>query len=198
VVKFARLHLTDPVLAAMREPAVAVPNPIVDYWGLGWTLWNWGGRTVAGHQGDTVGQSSFLVMVPDADVVLVLLTNTVESTGLYRELFPLLLDELCGVAMPGRWEPPAEPAVLTDPGTLIGHYTRSGMSYDITYDGELTVQVTPRGFLAQFISPHSLELVPASDTLFFGRQAGSSAWRPVVIENGMIYHGLRAAMKLAR
>jgi CubicO group peptidase (beta-lactamase class C family) len=196
VVKFARLHLTDPALAVMQEPTVTVPNPIVDQWGLGWTLWNWGGRTVVGHQGDTVGQSGFLVTVPDADVVLVLLTNTNESAGLYRELFPQLLDELCGVAMPGPWKAPGDPAPLSDPENLVGHYTRSGMHFEITYDGELKAEVTPRDFLALFIPPYTLELVPASDTLFFSRTPGGASWRPMVIENATIYDGLRAALKV--
>jgi CubicO group peptidase (beta-lactamase class C family) len=35
VVAFARMHLSDPALAVMRQPQAAVPGPLINHWGLG-------------------------------------------------------------------------------------------------------------------------------------------------------------------
>lgn len=47
--------------AAMREPQIAVPNPwtLGSHGGLGWTLFDWDGRRVLGHDGGTLGQTAF-------------------------------------------------------------------------------------------------------------------------------------------
>jgi len=193
VVAFARMHLTDPKLAVMREPQVAVPGSVPEHWGLGWMLWRWDSRALAGHQGGTLGQSAYLTVIPDADVVLVLLTNSGRSAGLYRDLFARLLKDTCGITMPGPWAPPAEPAATTGLAGLAGRYQCSSWTFDVTYDGSLKVRVTPLGDAARFREPFSLDLVAASDTEFFGRSPGDASWRRIVIENGRLHHGLRAA-----
>src|SRR5882724_2759370 len=122
---FARLHLSDPWLATMREPQVAVPSPMIDHWGLGWYLWTWDGHPVFGHSGDTMGgQSAHLYVVPDKQVALVLLTNIAESIGFQEELFGELLRELCGITVPARPSPPAEPVRIDDLARYVGTYER--------------------------------------------------------------------------
>ena len=121
VVAFARLHLEDGcatdgtrVLAAasateMQRPQVAVPNPhaMADHWGLGWALSDWGGRRVFGHDGDSIGQSAFLRVVPDAGVAVALLTNSDRTGAFYREVYTELLAGLCDLAPPVPLDPPA-------------------------------------------------------------------------------------------
>jgi CubicO group peptidase (beta-lactamase class C family) len=134
---FARLHLDDGrapdgtrVLAAstvaeMQHPQVAVPNPIpmASHWVLGWALSDWGGRRVVGHDGDTIGQSAFLRVAPDAGVAVVLLTNSDRTGAFYREVFSELLAELCDLTMPPPLEPPATPPEV-DLRRRVGVYER--------------------------------------------------------------------------
>ena len=100
VVGFAALHLdgggaaaTAPEresVRAMQEPQVVVPSggrALSRHWGLGWSIFDWNGRTVLGHDGGTIGQSAFLRVVPDAGVAVALLTNGGNPIALFRELF---------------------------------------------------------------------------------------------------------------
>ena len=47
---------------AMREAQIAVPDRwlLGSHWGLGWILFDWGGRRLYGHDGNTLGQAAFL------------------------------------------------------------------------------------------------------------------------------------------
>jgi hypothetical protein len=97
----------------MQEPQVAVPSGGVgtsaSHWGLGWELFEWGGRRVIGHDGGTIGQIAFLRAVPDAGVAIVLLTNGGDVMGLFRDVFAPLLAEAAGVTLPAELPPPATP-----------------------------------------------------------------------------------------
>lgn len=193
---FARLHLSDPWLATMREPQVVVPSPLVDHWGLGWKLWTWDGHPVFGHQGDTMGaQSAHLLVVPDQQVTLVLLTNIADSVGFQLELFGELLRELCGIAIPPRRSPPAEPVRIDDLGRFVGTYERVGARVDITLDGEhtaLRLRHTVTGIMAEFDPPFEFGLTPISDAMFVGRMSDAGRWIAVVFEDGYVHLGIRA------
>jgi CubicO group peptidase (beta-lactamase class C family) len=109
VVEFARLHLTDPSLAFLREPQAEVPDagrPIQR--ALGWVRYGWDGREVFGHDGETIGQYAYLRVVPDRQVAVALLTNGY-SNPLYLELFTELLAEFADLAVPA-FTVPDEPA----------------------------------------------------------------------------------------
>jgi CubicO group peptidase (beta-lactamase class C family) len=162
-VAFARLHLDHGsapggtrLLAAsgvaeMQRPQVAVPNPhrMAQHWGLGWALSDWGGRRVLGHDGDTIGQSAFLRVVPDAGVAVVLLTNSDQTRAFSQEVFTELLGELCDLAVPAPLEPPADPPQV-DLRRHVGVYERVGMRMEARLrDGRLVLQVTPTGAMAE-------------------------------------------------
>jgi CubicO group peptidase (beta-lactamase class C family) len=115
---FARLHLDRGITtegkrlvteasAATRSPCAAIPDfssPGAAI-GLGWRVSRWGDRTVIGHDGDTVGQSAYLRVDPEAGVAACLLTNCAESEPLYRELFGEVFGALTGVRMPAPLRP---------------------------------------------------------------------------------------------
>ncbi|WP_256373286.1 serine hydrolase [Actinosynnema pretiosum] len=66
LLEFVRAHLTDPALAALREPQVErVPDfgGGVEGWGPGWMLHRDG---VVGHTGVAEGQKAFLRVAPSA------------------------------------------------------------------------------------------------------------------------------------
>ncbi|GHH36782.1 serine hydrolase domain-containing protein [Lentzea cavernae] len=93
---FVRLHLDDPKLAVLREKQVeSVPDLGIGVvgWGLGWMLHRDG---VVGHTGVSKGQKAFLRVVPDAGLAVVVLTNSVNSEPLAREVFSDLLDRTTG------------------------------------------------------------------------------------------------------
>jgi len=196
ILTFARLHLSDPVLAIMREPQVAVPSPLVDHWGLGWNLWTWNDRPVFGHSGDTMGaQSANLCVVPDRRFAAVLLTNVADCTGFQEELFAGLLRELCDIHVPPRPSPPAEPVAIADLGRYAGTYTRSDARADITVDPArpgLRLRHAPLGAMAEYVTPFEFGLTPVSDSMFVGRESEMDRWKAVVFDENRLYVGIRA------
>ena len=117
---FARLHLdggitadgkrllSEAAVTAMRSACVAIPEFSApgSAIGLGWRLSRWGNRIIVGHDGDTIGQSAYLRIDPEAGIAACLLTNSAESETLYREVFSEVFGDLTGVTMP----PPPRPA----------------------------------------------------------------------------------------
>ena len=81
--------------------------------GFGWRLSRWDGRVVIGHDGDTIGQSAYLRVDPEARVAACLLTNSAESVTLYRQVFGEVFADLTGAALPADRRP-GRPAA--DPG----------------------------------------------------------------------------------
>ena len=57
-------------------------------------------NAIVGHDGDTIGQSAYLRIDPAAGIAACLLTNSVESESLYREVFNEVFGDLTGVTMP--------------------------------------------------------------------------------------------------
>jgi len=96
-------------------------------------------RTTATPMG---AQSGSMRVVPDKGVAMVLLTNIADSTGFQLELFGELLRELCGIAIPPRPSPPAEPVRIDDLGRFVGTYERVGARLDITLDSERAAPAT--------------------------------------------------------
>ena len=190
VVGLARLHLDrgraadgTPVLspsrvAEMQRPQVRMPNPhgISDHWGLGWALYDWDGRRVYGHDGDTIGQSAFLRVVPDAGVAVALLTNSDTAGAFHHQLITELLAELCDLAVPPPLQPPADPPQV-DPHRHAGVYQRVGTRIEaIVHDGRLVLHVMPTGELAHLAPRYDLRLVPLAEDLFVGQPANSTRW----------------------
>ncbi|MFT7839215.1 serine hydrolase domain-containing protein [Saccharothrix sp. BKS2] len=130
---FVRFHLTDPALAALREPQV---DPVPDFgggvvgWGLGWMLYRDG---VVGHTGVAKGQKAFLRMAPSQGVAVVVLTNSTGGEPLAHEILGTALGELAGVETAPLPVPPPNPTRI-DADRMCGTY-RSTL-YDITLAGE--------------------------------------------------------------
>ena len=116
---FARLHLDGGVTAdgkrllseasvtAMQSVCTAIPEFSApgSAIGLGWRLSRWGDRAIIGHDGDTVGQSAYLRIDPEAGIAACLLTNSAESKTLYQAVFNEVFGELAGVTMPAPPRP---------------------------------------------------------------------------------------------
>jgi len=217
VVAFARLHLDDGCapdgkriltvssVAEMQRPQVAVPNPhpMAHHWGLGWALYDWGGRRVYGHDGNTIGQSAFLRVVPDAGVAVAMLTNSDRVGAFYQDVVTELLGELCDVVVPAPPEPPANPP-LVDLHRHVGVYERVGTRVEATLrDGRLVLRVTPAGGLAKFLPAYEMELSPLTETLLVGRPPIATRWMSVVFYTlpdgtACLHDGARATPKVTQ
>jgi CubicO group peptidase (beta-lactamase class C family) len=198
VVRFAQLHLADgrvgesrivsaAAVQAMQVPEIAVPSGgdglSSRHWGLGWSIFEWDGRVVIGHDGGTIGQAAFLRVVPDAGVAIALLTNGGNPIALYRELYADLLRETAGVEMPADAVPP-EPPLPVDAAVYAGLYEREGASIHVQAkdDGLVAVQTTTG--LGAALTPDPVEfplrLVRSDDDLFLTQHpAAPGLWLPV-------------------
>jgi len=196
---FARLHLgggvtaegkrllSEASVAAMQSPYAAIPEfsaPGAAI-GLGWRLSRWGDRTIIGHDGDTVGQSAYLRIDPEAGVAACLLTNSAESESLYREVFSEVFGTLLGVTVPPPPTPgPAGAGGNGDLERYAGRYERTSRRFDVSvHDGQLRIVLTMTGNLAALTDsvPEELFLSPAdsSGTRFVLRSRDEEPWVPL-------------------
>jgi CubicO group peptidase (beta-lactamase class C family) len=194
---FARLHLgggvtadgkrllSEASVAAMQSPYAEIPEfsaPGAAI-GLGWRLSRWDDRAIIGHDGDTVGQSAYLRIDPEAGVAACLLTNSAESETLFRELFSELFGDLLGVTVPAPRRPgPAGANVAL--GQYAGRYERTSRRFDVSVrDGQLRIVLTTTGNLAALTDaePEELSLRPAdsSGTRFVLRSHDDEPWVPL-------------------
>ncbi|MCF6468387.1 beta-lactamase family protein [Nonomuraea sp. MG754425] len=139
---FARGRLPDgggvldaETVRAMRTEQVR--GPLVtghgDAWGLGWEIFHFGGHTVYGHNGDTIGQSAFLRLLPERDLAVALLTNGGHGVALHHELLGHVLDELAGIELPAL--PVPRPGVI-DATRYLGSYGNSSTNVTISQDDD--------------------------------------------------------------
>jgi dipeptidyl aminopeptidase/acylaminoacyl peptidase/CubicO group peptidase (beta-lactamase class C family) len=218
VLAFARLHLAGGTTAdgrrvlsaasvtAMQGREVDLPDPhtLGDSWGLGWIRYGWNGCRAVGHDGNTIGQSAFLRMLPSAGMAVTLLANGGHTRDLFQDLFREIFREEAGVEMP----PPLAPAAGTpriDPARYTGTYERASLRTEIIErDGGLALRSTVTGPLAALTGEpvHCYDLVPAGTDLFVMRQPGVTTWTPVRfyrIADGTacLHYGGRANPKVA-
>jgi CubicO group peptidase (beta-lactamase class C family) len=220
VLSFGRLHLAGGVapdgtrllseagVAAMRTPQVDLPptrSSGKEQRGLGWSLTEWDGHAVLGHDGGTIGQFAFLRVVPDAGVAVALLTNGGHVDLLSRDVLREVFAEVGGIAVPPPLEPPAARvtvALAPYPGT----YERAGLRMRVApdRDGRLMLTRTMTGAMASLLArpEEEMELVPVREHLFLTRPAGEETWMPVTfyrLADGTpyLYTGGRAAPRVS-
>lgn len=218
VLAFARMHLTGGLAAdgtrvlseesvrRMQQREVDMPDPysLGDAWGVGWILFDWDGRRLYGHDGNTIGQAAFLRILPDEQVAVTLLTNGGNTHDLYIELFDEIFAEVADVHLPVGLTPPEEP-FEDDFSDYVGVYDRSGVRTEIfAEDGGLRMRTTLNGPLAALLPDPVQEhpLVPVRTGEFVMRPEGEQNWNAVVfysLPSGerYLHHGVRAAPKVS-
>lgn len=208
---FARLHvdgglspdgkrlLSEASAADMRQPRAGIPglrppgphggsdspDPVGvsgSAIGLGWRVDRWDGRTIVGHDGDTIGQSAYLRINPEARVAACLLTNSARSASLYREVFTEVFLALAGIAMPAGPRP--ADGAGADLERHAGRYERTSRRADVSVrDGQLRMVLTTTGQLASLVGsePEELTLHPvaSSGADFVCRSRDDEPWTPV-------------------
>jgi hypothetical protein len=192
VLAFARLHLTGGLgpdgarllsaesAQAMTEEQFEMPDKdtLGDSWGLGWIRFGWDGRRVYGHDGNTIGQSAFLRVLPEHGLAVTLLANGGSTHDLYEELYREIFAELAAVAMPRPLEPAATPPAV-DASEFLGVYERESVRIDVlTRDEKLWMRQTVTGPLAELVPETTTEdeLVPIGPGQFAYRPAGMRGW----------------------
>jgi dipeptidyl aminopeptidase/acylaminoacyl peptidase/CubicO group peptidase (beta-lactamase class C family) len=195
VLAFARLHLTGGLApdgsrvlsaasaAAMAELQAELPDrhSLGDSWGLGWMRFGWNGRRLIGHDGNTIGQSAFLRVLPDEGLAVALLTNGGNARDLYQELYREIFAELGGVDLPAPLAPP-DPPFAADITPHLGRYERASAQLDVLAgpDGPV-LRNTTTGPLAKLTPDPVTEypLVAVGPGLYVVREPHARTWSPV-------------------
>lgn len=213
VLAFARMHLaggrapdgsqvlSSESVAAMRTHQTDLPDPYTlgDSWGIGWIRYRWGDRDLVGHDGNTIGQSAFLRVLPDQGLAITLLTNGGNTKDLYHDLYGEIMSELAGVEVPAPIAP-APDAPAFEPETYVGRYERTSTRIEVTAeDGALSARITATGPLADLAdeATHEYALTPVSADTFVLRPPGARTWSSMVfyrLPDGSryVHHGGRA------
>jgi dipeptidyl aminopeptidase/acylaminoacyl peptidase len=217
VLAFARLHLTGGLAAegtrvlgaataaTMADKHADLPDKhtLGDSWGLGWIRYDWSGHRLLGHDGNTIGQSAFLRLLPEQGLAVTLLTNGGHARDLYEDLYREIFAEVAGVDMPQPLTPPDEPET-TDITPWLGTYERASTRMEVLtgQDGP-RLRTTITGPLAELVADPTEEhpLVAVGPDLYAIRPPEMETWVPVMfytLPTGVRYlhHGARATPKV--
>jgi CubicO group peptidase (beta-lactamase class C family) len=142
---FAAMHIDDggDVLSAdsvraMREPQLSVPTGPEGVRGLAWNRFEWSGTAGVGHDGGTVGQLSFLRVVPERRFAYALLTNSFQAALVHRDLLSETVCERLDLEVPDVPAAP-QPPIAVDGERYSGRWTWQGLTVDIAdQEGVLT------------------------------------------------------------
>jgi CubicO group peptidase (beta-lactamase class C family) len=161
---FARMHLaggTAPdgtsvlspsAVEAMRTTGIRLPviTGLGAAWGLGWEIDRDDDVRLHGHDGNTIGQASYLRIAQDAQVAIVLLTNGGDGPGLLHDIVDPLLRELTGQGLPAAPVPTAQPGAV-DAAPYIGTYSNSIFDMEVSQDdtGRVWLEQRPKGLLLE-------------------------------------------------
>ncbi|EME52931.1 beta-lactamase/prolyl oligopeptidase [Amycolatopsis decaplanina DSM 44594] len=216
VLAFARLHLTgglaadctrllsEEATAEMAREQTTLPDVHVlgDSWGLGWIRFAWDGQRLLGHDGGTIGQNSYLRILPDQGLAVVLLTNGGNVGDLYADLYREIFADLVDVTLPVQ-PAPADVPPNVDTRHHLGTYERSATRIEIfEKDENLCMRHIITGPMADLTPQpvHEYTLVPITDSLFVFRAPATHRWTPVTfyaLPSGerYVHHGARATPK---
>ncbi|MGX1701158.1 serine hydrolase domain-containing protein [Microbacterium sp. NPDC055357] len=196
LVAFARMHieggaaadgtrvLAEASVRAMQDTHVDLPlvTGMGDAWGLGWEIFADRAPRIVGHDGGTIGQSSFLRVLPEAGIAVALLTNGGDVMGLFNAVVGRIVKDAAGAELHGFPLPPAEPLAV-DPAPFVGAFSNStfDMSVSVDDDGRLWMDTTPKGLAAEMgEKPQRVEIVGlAADSLI--------ALEPAMKDMHMVY-----------
>ena len=156
---FAQLHLDGGTAAdgtrvletasveAMQRRQVTLPDLRVmgNAWGLGWELFDTGRELMIGHDGNTVGQASFLRVVPGRHLAVALLTNGGAPYEVFHQLVGHVLAELAELELPALPKPPSQPKTV-DPSRYVGTYLSRVVKIVVSQDeqGRIWSDMRPR------------------------------------------------------
>lgn len=152
LLRYARFHLGDgstihetrllspDSMAHMHSPQVTVWGS--EAWGLAWAVDEIDGTRQLSHGGGTAGQASLLVLIPEHDFAIAILTNANLGGFVTRAVSRWALKEYLGL------DTPQPTPVETPADTLaayVGRYVRPYADIELSIqDGKLMAQMTPK------------------------------------------------------
>jgi hypothetical protein len=187
----------------MQERRVVLPpHANADGWGLGWMLFDWSGERLIGHDGLTMGQSSFLRVHPASGVVVSLLTTGGDAKSLYREVFQEVLTTLCGISL--KPAPEEYPFVDVALARYAGRYQRLSTGYEVDVeDGTLALKATGRRPPMSLLPPVRSALRAIARDAFVVEQPSALVSSPILFSHfdedgrpGYLHSSNRAAPRL--
>ena len=132
LLRFARLHLEDSSLAALREVHAQVSiYGWLDSWCLGWAWFDWAGGQVWGWDGVIRGERSVLRILPEQQAAVVLMTNAGTGRAMYRSLFAELMGSLFEITVPPL-NLDASPGAVGDLSRFAGVYAWPDRRVEVT------------------------------------------------------------------
>src|SRR3954452_21853374 len=135
---------------AMQQRQVVLPDPYTlgQGWGLGWILYEWGAEPVIGHDGNTLGQSGFLRLVPERKLAVGLLCNGSGASAVYEQLYDEVFRAVAGISLPPKPVAAADQTAF-DVSRFAGVYERLGtrMTFEVV-DGRLQLKSENTGPLS--------------------------------------------------
>jgi CubicO group peptidase (beta-lactamase class C family) len=192
---FAKMHLDGGVAGdgtrllseasvhEMQRPQFTLPGmagEFASHWGLGWMLFDWGGRRVIGHDGGTIGQQSSMRILPEERFGVAVLTNSMSGSLLASRVMRWLFGQTMGVEVPPRPMPPESPPEI-DLTPYEGVYERLGFRITIALSGGvLSVQTVNTGPLATAADQFPAQPMYAADSSVFLLRSPLGTFQPVV------------------
>ena len=133
---YARVHLTDPKLAAMRVPQLH-KNATDDDMGIGWQLRNVGGVQTAAHGGTAAASLNLLLeLVPERNLAFAILTNSSNGWRLIQDVERQALKSYEGLS------------IL--PNATLGH---RGVDESMVHTTPMSKQPNPDEFVGTYSHP---------------------------------------------
>lgn len=193
LLSFGRMHLRGGVagngtrilsaegVTAMRQGQVALPD--IDQgaaWGLGWELFDRGGHEVIGHDGNTIGQSAALRLIPGEDLVIALVANGGAPHPVFATIIDHVLQEFAGITPPAAPAPTGPAPAASE--RYLGRYASSTAITTITRaeGGRLWLDRTPHGVVAELGDlPYRTELVAWHPDVLFPLAPEGGRHQPV-------------------
>ncbi|MDR7417397.1 MAG: serine hydrolase domain-containing protein [Armatimonadota bacterium] len=153
LLRYARFHLgngrgpdgtpllTPQTLQHMRSPQVS--GECGDHWGLTWGLRNINGVRLVRHGGSTSGFMASLVLVPEHEFAIGVLTNATSGAALHADVTDWALRRYLGVSEPDPVPLAMDGAALAP---YLGRYTGALSDLELRVaDGHLVLHVWPKG-----------------------------------------------------
>lgn len=145
----ARL-LSRATLAAMRAPRVAT-NMTGGAVGLAWMLSASDGVHFVQHGGATNGQMANLLLAPERDLAVIVLTNGGRGNVLAAEVTRWALERRLGLGQP---DPTPRPRPAAELAAYVGRYTQRLTDVELALAGdELVMTMIPKGGFPKTDSP---------------------------------------------
>ena len=194
--------LSEESLEEMTREQARLPKGATDSntWGLGWKHFDWDGHRVLGHDGQTIGQTAFLRVLPTHGFAFALLTNGGNTGDLYEQLCREVFNEVCAVVMPERVPSGFKPRGADQ---YVGTYERAGERLEVVHkNGGLVlrqIDLNPYEWLDP-APPLETEIRQLSHDLFVVRPTGTQTNVPLIFttfdDRQVLSHGHRAFLRV--